>query len=57
MEVLGLGLQALGSAIAAVAGWAGFTAVAGIAAVTLLVYTEKATLDDIKKFLKRDRRF
>jgi len=57
MEILGLGLQALGSAIAAVAGWAGFTAVVGIAAVTFLVYTEKATFDEIKTFLKKDRRF
>ena len=57
MEILGAGLQALGSAIAAVAGWGGFVVVVGIAAGAFLVYTDKVTLEELKQFFKKDRRF
>lgn len=52
MEVLGQGLMALGSAIGSIAAAFGFIGVAGIAAGTFLVYTEKATFEEIAKFVK-----
>lgn len=52
MEVLGQGLIALGSAIGSIATAFGFIGVAGIAAGTFLVYTDKATFEEIAKFVK-----
>lgn len=52
MEVLGQGLMALGSAIGSIATAFGFIGVAGIAAGTFLVYTDKATFEEIAKFVK-----
>lgn len=52
MEVLGQGLMALGSAIGSIAAAFGFIGVAGIAAGTFLVYTDKATFEEIAKFVK-----
>lgn len=48
MEVLGQGLMALGSAIGSIAAAFGFIGVAG----TFLVYTDKATFEEIAKFVK-----
>ena len=52
MEVLGQGLMALGSAVGSIAAAFGFICVAGIAAGTFLVYTEKASFEEIAKFVK-----
>lgn len=52
MEVLGQGLMALGSAIGSIAAAFGFIGVAGIAAGTFLVYMDKATFEEIAKFVK-----
>lgn len=52
MEVLGQGLMALGSAIGSIAAAFGFIGVAGIAAGTFLVYMDKATFEEISKFVK-----
>lgn len=52
MEVLGQGLMALGSAVGSIAAAFGFIGVAGIAAGTFLVYTEKASFEEIAKFVK-----
>ena len=52
MEVLGQGFMALGSAVGSIAAAFGFIGVAGIAAGTFLVYTDKATFEEIAKFVK-----
>ena len=46
MEVLGQGLMALSSAVGSIAAAFGFIGVAGIAAGTFLVYTEKASFEE-----------
>ena len=53
MEVLGQGLMALGSAIGSIATAFGFIGVAGIAAGTFLVYTDKMTVEQLKDLLKQ----
>lgn len=52
MEVLGQGFIALGNAVGAFATAFGFIGVAAIAAGTFLVYTEKATFEELAKFVK-----
>lgn len=52
MEVLGQGLAAIGNAVGAFATAFGFIGVAAIAAGTFLVYTEKATFEELAKFIK-----
>lgn len=56
MEAIGAGLEAIGHALSSAAGWAGFVCVVGIAATTFLVYTKTISFDDIKDFLKKDKR-
>lgn len=56
MEAIGTGLEAIGHALSSAAGWAGFVCVVGIAATTFLVYTKTISFDDIKDFLKKDKR-
>lgn len=50
MEALGQGLASLGDAI-------GFVCIAGIAASTFLIYTGKATLEQLKDLFNKDRRY
>lgn len=57
MEAIGLGLEAIGGAIGAVAGWAGFVCVVGIAALTFLVYTDKVPFEKIEQFLNKRKRY
>lgn len=52
MEVLGQGLAAIGDAVGSIAAAFGFIGVAGIAAGTFLVYMDKATFEEIAKFVK-----
>lgn len=56
MEAIGAGLEAIGHVLSSAAGWAGFVCVIGIAATTFLVYTKTISFDDIKDFLKKDKR-
>lgn len=56
MEAIGAGLEAIGHALSSAAGWAGFVCVVGIAATTFLIYTKTISFDDVKDFLKRDKR-
>jgi len=56
MEVIGVGLTALGSAIAAIAGWTGFTVIIGTAAITFLIYTDKIPMEKIEQFLENRKR-
>jgi hypothetical protein len=53
MEILGQGIMALGSAIGSIATAFGFIGVAGIAAGTFLVYTDKMTVEQLKDLLKQ----
>jgi hypothetical protein len=53
MEILGQGLMALGSAIGSIATAFGFIGVAGIAAGTFLIYTDKMTVEQLKDLLKQ----
>lgn len=57
MEALGQGLEALGDAIGFIGGWIGFVCIAGIAASTFLIYTGKATLEQLKDLFNKDRRY
>lgn len=57
MEAIGLGLEAIGGAIGAAAGWAGFVCVVGIAALTFLVYTDKVPFEKIEQFLNKRKRY
>lgn len=52
MEILGQGLMALGSAIGSIAAAFGFIGVAGIAAGTFLIYMDKATFEEMAKFVQ-----
>ena len=51
MEVIGIGLEALGNAIAAIIVWPCLVQVAGIGAATFLIYTDKIKVEDIKHFI------
>lgn len=53
MEVLGQGIAAIGNAVGAFATAFGFIGVAGIAAGTFLVYTDKMTVEQLKDLLKQ----
>lgn len=48
-------MEAIGGAIAAIAGWTGFACIVGIAAFTFLFYTDKITIEDIKSLRERRR--
>lgn len=52
MEIIGEGLKAIGNAAGAFA-WAwGLVYIVGIGCKTFLLYTEKATKDDLKDWFK-----
>ena len=55
MEAVGIGLQALGSAIGAIAGWTRTVFIVGIAATAILLYTKTITIADLKELLKKDK--
>ena len=57
MEALGQGLEALGDAVGFIGGWIGFVCIVGIAASTFLVYTAKATLEQLEDLFNKDRRY
>ena len=50
MEALGLGLQAIGSAVGAWATAFGFIYVVGILSKTFLIYTDKGKNEDFKNW-------
>lgn len=52
MEVLGQGFAAIGDAVGSIAGAFGFVGVAAIAAGTFLIYTDKATFEEMAKFVQ-----
>ena len=52
MEVLGQGLMAIGSAIGNIAIAFSFIGIAAIAAGTFLIYMDKATFEEMAKFVQ-----
>lgn len=52
MEILGQGLAAIGNAVGAFATAFGFIGVAAIAAGTFLIYMDKATFEEMAKFVQ-----
>ena len=55
MEALGIGLQALGSAIGTVAASMSTVCVVGIIAAAFLIYSNKMTIADLKELFKKDK--
>lgn len=53
MEVLGQGLQALGSAVIAIAVCGMFAFIALMGSITFLMYTEKMKYEEMKEMLDR----
>lgn len=53
MEVLGQGLQALGSAVTAIAVCGMFAFIALMGSITFLMYTEKMKYEEMKEMLDR----
>ena len=50
MEIIGEGLKALGSAVGAIATAYAFIYIAGIGTKTFLIYTGKATAEELKNW-------
>jgi hypothetical protein len=50
MEIIGEGLKALGSAVSAIAAAYAFIYIAGIGTKTFLIYTGKATTEELKNW-------
>jgi hypothetical protein len=56
MEQIGIGIEALGNAIAAVVMWPCLVQYVGIAAAAFLIYTDKIKVEDVKNFIiKKDK--
>jgi hypothetical protein len=55
MEALGIGLQALGSAIGSIAAGMSTVCVVGIISAAVLIYFEKITIADLKELFKKDK--
>lgn len=53
MEVLGQGLQAIGSAVTAIAVCGMFAFMSLMASITFLMYTEKMKYEEMKEMLDR----
>ena len=53
MEVLGQGLQAIGSAVTAIAVCGMFAFIALMGSITFLMYTEKIKYEEMKEMLDR----
>ena len=50
MEIIGEGLQAIGSAVGTIAAAYAFIYIAGIGTKTFLIYTGKATAEELKNW-------
>lgn len=57
MEVIARGLEILDNAIGVISCWAGLVCLASIAALTCLIYTDKLTLEQLKDFFSKDKRY
>ena len=56
MEALGIGLEALSSAISSIAFCGLFLGLGVIAATTFLISSGDITLEELKEFLKKDKK-
>lgn len=56
MEVLGEGLKAVGAAVGTCAVWWGLSRIAGTAALTFLVWADKAPFDKAARFFERPQK-
>ncbi len=57
MEIIGVGLEAIGDAIGRVAGAASSTCIVGIVVIGALIYLDKLTIDDVRELFNRKRRY
>ena len=57
MEALRIGLEILGKAISSIAGWGAATCITFIFTVGFLIYDEKFTLDELKSFFEKRKRY
>ena len=57
MEALGIGLEMLSKAISSVAGWGAATCITFIFTVGFLIYDEKFTLDELKSFFEKRKKY
>jgi hypothetical protein len=56
MEQIGIGIEALGNAVAAVVMWTCLVQCVGIAAAAFLIYADKIKVEDVKNFIiKKDK--
>jgi hypothetical protein len=56
MEQIGIGIEALGNAIAAVVMWPCLVQCVGITAAAFLIYADKIKVEDVKNFIiKKDK--
>ena len=51
MEAIGIGIEVIGKAVAAIIMWPCLVQIVGIGAATFLVYADKIKVDDIKHFI------
>lgn len=51
MEQIGIGIEALGNAVAAVVMWPCLVQIAGIGAAAFLIYADKIKVEDVKNFI------
>lgn len=55
MEAIGIGIEVIGKAIAAIVMWPCLVQIAGIGTAAFLIYTDKIKVEDIKHFIiKKD---
>ena len=57
MEALGIGLEILGQAISAVAGWSAVTCIVFIITISILIYDKKLTLNELKSLFEKHKRY
>lgn len=57
MEILGVGLEAIGSAIRGIASSISGVCIVAITIAGGLIYTDKMTIEDLKELINRKRRY
>lgn len=57
MEILGVGLEAIGSAIRGIASSISGVCIVAIVIAGGLIYTDKMTIEDLKELINRKRRY
>ena len=57
MEVIGIGLEAIGSTIGGIASAASGVCIVAIVVAGGLIYTDKMTIEDLKELINRRRRY